>query len=81
MESAARTLSELNEYKIALEDTKEPVKDTKARAYCFTLNNYTEEEYNKIIATNYDYIVVGKEVGENGTPHLQGFIHHVNKIK
>ena len=81
MESTARTLSELKEYKIELSSAKEPIKDTKDRAYCFTLNNYTEEEYQSIISTKYDYIVVGQEIGETGTPHLQGFIYHANKIK
>lgn len=41
---------------------------------CFTLNNYTEEEeltlYNHEAWT---YIVIGKEVGSEGTPHLQGY--------
>ena len=81
MESQARNLSEFKEYQIKLNEVLEPAKDTKCRAYCFTLNNYTPEEYNAIINTNYDYIVVGKEVGESGTPHLQGFVHHANKIK
>lgn len=44
------------------------------RNICFTLNNYTEEEYN-VITTHewFTYIVVGREVGEAGTPHLQGY--------
>ncbi len=50
-----------------------------AKAWCFTLNNYTEEEYGALVqqfqtlADKYFYIV-GKEVGEHGTPHLQGYI-------
>jgi len=46
---------------------------------CFTLNNYNDEDVEKIknLENNNDvvYMVVGEEVGENGTPHLQGFIH------
>lgn len=47
------------------------------RKWCFTLNNYTEEEYEAVISLkdSVDYLVVGKEVGDGGTPHLQGFIY------
>jgi hypothetical protein len=48
----------------------------KSRNYCFTLNNYTDEHVNRIIAGDprFKYIIAGREVGENGTPHLQGTI-------
>lgn len=48
-----------------------------AARWCFTLNNWTEEEHVSIIDfcnTLCKYAVVGKETGEAGTPHLQGFI-------
>lgn len=45
------------------------------RAWVFTLNNYTEDEYNMICDMKYKYLIVGREVGKkNGTPHLQGHI-------
>lgn len=41
---------------------------------CFTLNNYSEEEYKLLIDYNgWKYVVIGKEVGDAGTPHLQGY--------
>lgn len=41
---------------------------------CFTLNNYTEDEYQYILDLQiFKYLVVGREVGEQGTPHLQGY--------
>lgn len=44
------------------------------RNFCFTLNNYTEEEYDAIIGRNeFSYVVIGREVGANGTAHLQGY--------
>lgn len=46
------------------------------RAWCFTLNNYVEADLTTLLgATNLKYAVIGREVGENGTPHLQGYIY------
>ena len=40
----------------------------------FTVNNYSTDEYQKLISRDeFKYLVVGKEVGESGTPHLQGY--------
>lgn len=50
--------------------------------WCFTLNNYTEDEKLQIssIVPNFcKYYIVGEEVGENGTPHLQGYIEFKTK--
>lgn len=51
---------------------------SKYRAWCFTLNNYTqahEEHIQTAIKALSRYIVYGYEVGENGTPHLQGYVY------
>lgn len=47
----------------------------RARNWCFTLNNWTQEEYNNVLALpEVHYLIVGKEVGEQETPHLQGYV-------
>lgn len=54
----------------------------RSRGWCFTLNNWTEEDELEVwdLSTNPDvrYGVVGSEVGEEGTPHLQGYVHFHN---
>lgn len=52
---------------------------SKFRNWCFTLNNYTEDEYNNILGwESVKYLVIGKEVGDSGTPHLQGYVEFIN---
>lgn len=48
----------------------------RSRNWCFTINNYTEDElaYLTDELTNYTYLVCGKEIAKTGTPHLQGYI-------
>jgi hypothetical protein len=50
---------------------------SKAKHWCFTLNNYTQADVDRLEALFNDgvctYIVFGEEVGESGTEHLQGY--------
>jgi len=46
------------------------------RRWCFTLNNYTDQEVNDLkdwLTSHTDYHIVHYEVGKQGTPHLQGY--------
>ena len=49
------------------------------KRWCLTLNNYTEIEYNYIIECFKldvsNKFIIGKEVGDSGTPHLQIYIN------
>lgn len=63
-----------------------PIKrDNPKTRWCFTLNNYDDESIQllqtQLTADNCTYAVVGKEVGESGTPHLQGYVHLKKKIR
>jgi hypothetical protein len=55
-----------------------------AKDFCFTLNNYTQDELNDIKRLEFEdkitYLVCGEERGESGTPHLQGFVQFERKI-
>lgn len=57
-------------------------KPKKCRKWCFTLNNWTEIEEKEIISnfgTMAQYIL-GHEVGEEGTPHIQGYLEFKNAV-
>lgn len=45
-----------------------------SRNWVFTLNNYTDEETQRFRDWEKQYMALGFEVGDQGTPHLQGFI-------
>lgn len=57
-------------------------KTNKTRAYCFTINNYTTGTEvvlkQKATGTEVVYMVWSREVGESGTPHLQGYVYFKN---
>jgi len=49
--------------------------------WVFTLNNYSDDDVARIQAGSDDivYVVAGREIGEGGTPHLQGFVRFKTK--
>lgn len=61
---------------------------SRLRNFVFTVNNYTDVEKSNVneFAARCRYLVYGEEVGESGTPHLQGYaeltrLTRFNKIK
>jgi len=52
-----------------------------SRNTCFTLNNWTEEEKSSILAWQCTYLIFGEEIGENGTPHLQGYVEWGRSVR
>jgi len=54
-----------------------------SKSWVLTLNNYSDEEYGSLktgFRKPWDYIL-GKEIGESGTPHIQGYVKFQKKTK
>ena len=59
-------------------------RETASKNWCFTLNNYTDSEYQDILTflnNGSNKYIIGKEKGEKGTPHLQGYIELEKKMR
>jgi len=63
---------------------------TQGKNWCFTINNYSQEElghlHTLVDSDEVTYLVFQEERGETGTPHIQGFVQaasrkRVNGIK
>lgn len=54
----------------------------KSRGYCFTINNWNEWDVADIkrLEATCEYYVYGREIGEGGTPHLQGYVRFKNPV-
>lgn len=56
---------------------------TKCKHWCFTINNHTKAD-GRLIDENlgrFTYLVCGSEVGDNGTPHIQGYVVFKNRVR
>lgn len=64
-------------------NVQQPNNQTRSRRWCFTINNYSEEERTILVdsfsdrgrdANGITFAIIGFEVGATGTPHVQGFL-------
>lgn len=52
-----------------------------ARNWCFTINNWNDGDCELLEKMPTKFLIYGKETGENGTPHLQGYVQMQKKIR
>lgn len=62
--------------------------DGRGHHWCFTLNNPSEHNAEVSDSSSaldwmppYKYLVIGREVGESGTPHLQGYVAFQDQLR
>lgn len=53
------------------------------RNCCFTINNYTREDIDKLceLESKLVYLIVGFEIGEQGTEHIQGYLELKSEMR
>lgn len=52
----------------------------RSRGWSFTINNDTFNDLDNLLELTFDYLIIGFEVGEKGTSHIQGYIFYENAI-
>lgn len=56
-----------------------------SKRWCFTLNNWTKDEYSSIVKTFSEHAklyILGDEIGKTkGVPHIQGYVEFKNKVR
>lgn len=80
--SVNRCLNLIEFYLILILPSHFIMKRIQAIRWCFTINNYNNEEIESVkrLDTLCNLIICEKEVGEQGTPHLQGYLEMKKRI-
>lgn len=52
---------------------------SRSRGWCFTVNNYTALDIDQLLDIEFDYMSIGFEKGDQGTPHIQGYVYWNNQ--
>lgn len=56
-----------------------------AKNWVFTINNWVEDDKLKLEMMyehgHFNYLIYGNEIGEQGTPHLQGYVQLKKKMR
>lgn len=55
--------------------------NTQSKYWCFTINNPKDNYADVYGAKNWSYMIIGNEVGDEGTPHLQGFVAYNTRVR
>lgn len=54
----------------------------KGRRWCFTINNYSDDECTVVMGMDAERLICGKELAPStGTPHLQGYARFKNPVR
>lgn len=53
---------------------KSDMQPSPAKDWCFTINNPQDFHQDALLELDYSYLVFQVEIGEEGTPHIQGFV-------
>lgn len=64
------------------ENTNAPRNRVRGKAWCFTINNPTEEDIPGYDSSKHEYLVYQLEQGQGSqTPHYQGYVFFKSKVE
>jgi len=52
-----------------------------AKHWCFTINNYTDDDIAALDVLPCIYMIIGFEIGDEETPHLQGYVEFEKNVR